>query len=430
MKSVNLSSSVVHLCAALVIWGVTACDGIAQPRNLVSAQVHLDRGEGLLDREKIDLAIREFDEAIRLDPRLPRPYFVRGYAWATKRMYQKAIDDFNKAIRLDPNNALIYANRAEVCLVTRKFAQAIQDSDKAISLDLKNSVVYCNRGSARMGNKDLAGAIEDFTEALRFDGEYENALFQRAKAFSKLEGYDRAITDLNKLLRVAPNDAEALGLRAWCFLAILETIKAWETLDAFEQNVADVNQRQQLALQLEAMANSYTHGVLTGSPELQARETRLEQQIRGNIAELTGLRTEKMQIEAIIARSKRDLARAIKLDPRNALLYAIRGRLRMYQGELKDTISDMNEALRLRPNMGIAYVYRGFAQLYSSPERAKKDFKSAIRYEPNDPRWRFYFGNALASLGDSRGARAEYEKTLRVAPDFWPAKRKLDAFPK
>jgi tetratricopeptide (TPR) repeat protein len=63
------------------------------------------RGLARLRKGEIDEAIREFDEAIRLDPKSILAYAHRGKAWIEKKEYEKAVHDFEEAIRLKPEDA-------------------------------------------------------------------------------------------------------------------------------------------------------------------------------------------------------------------------------------------------------------------------------------------------------------------------------------
>ena len=58
-----------------------------------------------------DKAIKDYDEAIRLDPKDAIAFIDRGYAWSAKEDYDKAIKDYDEAIRLDPKNAPAFDNR-------------------------------------------------------------------------------------------------------------------------------------------------------------------------------------------------------------------------------------------------------------------------------------------------------------------------------
>src|SRR5882724_10035228 len=55
-----------------------------------------------------DLAIADYNEAIRLDPKNAAAYNNRGFAYGQKGDYDKALADFSEAIRLKPDYAVAY----------------------------------------------------------------------------------------------------------------------------------------------------------------------------------------------------------------------------------------------------------------------------------------------------------------------------------
>ncbi len=64
------------------------------------AMIGLLRG----DRNEHDLALRSFDEAIRLEPKNATIYERRARSWYAKKEYNRAIDDYDAAIIRDPKN--------------------------------------------------------------------------------------------------------------------------------------------------------------------------------------------------------------------------------------------------------------------------------------------------------------------------------------
>ena len=79
-----------------------------------------------------DLALcQDFDEAIRLDPRLAEVCYDRGIAYILLGQYERAIQDLDEAIRLDPQHEAVYSNRGKAYfnlgeqeLADRDFAKA------------------------------------------------------------------------------------------------------------------------------------------------------------------------------------------------------------------------------------------------------------------------------------------------------------------
>lgn len=61
-------------------------------------------------RKDYKAAIKEFDEAIRLNPNNPQYYQNRGRAWEKLGNIERAVKDFTEAKRLNVNNAAFYVN--------------------------------------------------------------------------------------------------------------------------------------------------------------------------------------------------------------------------------------------------------------------------------------------------------------------------------
>jgi len=60
------------------------------------------RGLAWQAKNDFDRAIRDYDEAIRIDPKSTAAFTYRGYAWHNKKDYDRAIKDYNESIRIDP----------------------------------------------------------------------------------------------------------------------------------------------------------------------------------------------------------------------------------------------------------------------------------------------------------------------------------------
>ena len=82
------------------------------------ATVYFSRGKLYQETQEYDRSIADFNEAIRLDPKLTIAYDWRGLSYYYKGDNDRAIADFDTAIRIDPNYASGYWNRGkarEIC---------------------------------------------------------------------------------------------------------------------------------------------------------------------------------------------------------------------------------------------------------------------------------------------------------------------------
>src|SRR5581483_10108210 len=99
----------------------------------------IERGQALFYRDDFDNAIREFNEAIRIDPKNATAYKHRGDAWKRKFDWDRAIQDYNQAIRLDPDEedtyycrGCVYEHLGDFWRARHKYEKAKDEYEKAI----------------------------------------------------------------------------------------------------------------------------------------------------------------------------------------------------------------------------------------------------------------------------------------------------------
>jgi tetratricopeptide (TPR) repeat protein len=200
MKKVTL------LLAALLVF--TAVSLSAQ-----NAQTRLDNGKQLFDQGNYDGAIRELDEAIRLDPNMAEAYAYRARSYNAKENYDRSLADANKAIQLNPRLAMGYYARGNYYRDKNDNDRAIADYTEAIRLDPRFINAYINRALLYSGKKDYDRTIADYTEAIRLDPRLAMAYNNRGVAYDQKKDYDRAIADFNEAIRLDPRYANAYNNR-------------------------------------------------------------------------------------------------------------------------------------------------------------------------------------------------------------------------
>src|SRR5207248_2308850 len=72
-------------------------------------------------------AIKDYDEAIRLDPKFADAYHNRGSAWSDRKDFDRAIRDFDEAIRLDPKDPYPFNGRGDAWRRKKDYARALAD---------------------------------------------------------------------------------------------------------------------------------------------------------------------------------------------------------------------------------------------------------------------------------------------------------------
>lgn len=165
----------------------------AEIRSNPSSEAYSGRGTVRYHRNEFDLAIRDYNEAIRLDPLNEVAYFNRGIVWLTTSEYDQAVSDFDQAIKLNPAYASAYRNRGLARVAKGHYDEAISDYDQALRLDPRLAVAYISRGLAWKMKRDYGRAIADLGQAIKIES--GNAAYKNALAWLLATCPDGSIRD-------------------------------------------------------------------------------------------------------------------------------------------------------------------------------------------------------------------------------------------
>jgi tetratricopeptide (TPR) repeat protein len=137
--------------------------------------LYFTRGMNAFNRSKLDEAIANYDEAIRLKPDFAEAFNNRGYAKSNLGRTEEAIYDFDEAIRLKPNFANAFCNRGNAKEDIIDYEGAIKDYNEAIRLKPDYVRVFNDRGVLKAKMGDETGAKADFEKAEEL-GAYQRQL--------------------------------------------------------------------------------------------------------------------------------------------------------------------------------------------------------------------------------------------------------------
>ena len=163
-----------------------------------------------------DRGMKDFDEAIRLDPKNALAYNDRAILWREKSDVDRALADFTAAIAIDPlprsdlpglPHINIYSNRGLAWEAKGELDRAMADFDQAIKLDRNDAEAYDRRARAWLARGDRAEA--DFTDEIRIDATRKDAYDNRGLILQAKGEPDAAIADFTQAIRLEPNDAAA-----------------------------------------------------------------------------------------------------------------------------------------------------------------------------------------------------------------------------
>jgi tetratricopeptide (TPR) repeat protein len=98
----------------------------------------LSKGQALLNMDKLEEALEQFDEALRLEPRNIEAWIKRGTALERLQRIDEAITSYDQAIAIDGSTATAYLFKAGVYNRQKKYAEALQCYEKALNAQQKS----------------------------------------------------------------------------------------------------------------------------------------------------------------------------------------------------------------------------------------------------------------------------------------------------
>ena len=176
------------------------------------ASHYLHRGSVWDAKGEYDIALADYNEAIRLDPNLAVAYYDRGNVWFDMQEYDKALADYNEAIRLDPNLAVAYTNRGVAWGHKQEYDKALADYNEAIRLDPQDTSAHNGRAwvwatSPEEKYRDGKRAVESATRGCELSGWKEaNHLGTLAAAYAEVGDFVKAVEWQTKAIELLKDE--------------------------------------------------------------------------------------------------------------------------------------------------------------------------------------------------------------------------------
>lgn len=222
------------------------------------------------------------------------------------------------------------------------------------------------------------------SEIISSFNDFADAYYIRGWALRERNQPERALTDFNRALELAPERGATLSQRALTYARLKEYDKA----------LVDYNR----ALELEPRSSAFFND--RGLVYLDLKDYK---------------------------RAIADFDQAIAIDPRYAIPYNNRSRAHVLaSNDHARAIADLNRAIELNPRYGLAFENRAFSYLDTKDlPKAIADFSTSIEINPKSARALNGRGVAYERRGSRDLAIADYRRALEVDPNFSVARQNL-----
>jgi tetratricopeptide (TPR) repeat protein len=191
-----------------------------------SPELHWRKGNALDDLERHEEAMKEYDEAIRLEPTKSTEsayHYDKGNTLCKLGRYEEAIKEYDEAIKLNPNNPTLmtaYNHNRDVALRRYKRAILREEEDyhenKGIELlaagKYDDAIKEFEKANSHRGKGDALSELGRYDEAL---AEYDKAIYisddgvlhnNKAYCLARMKRFSQAATEINISIQMNPSE--------------------------------------------------------------------------------------------------------------------------------------------------------------------------------------------------------------------------------
>ena len=141
-----------------------------------ASETNLNRGIFYTQQEKYELALKDLNRAIELDPENPLAYFSRGNVYTLQEKWEPATADYERALELNPNDF-------QVQMSLKNIEQQATDTANTNADDRSQSAEYNNSGLVHALKQEFPEALEDFNRAIALNPQNPGIYFNRANIY-------------------------------------------------------------------------------------------------------------------------------------------------------------------------------------------------------------------------------------------------------
>ena len=165
-------------------------------------------GAAAMQKGKLPIAVKNLEEAAKLDPENARIQQELAMAYRDVGEYGKAEQHFQRALTLKPDFPAAWNNLATLYLLTKQWDKAISCTQKALSSVTYSTPQYAynNQGLAYYNKGEYQKAVDSFLDALKIFPSYTVCLTNLGLAYEALKNYKKAIECYNMAIQFDPRD--------------------------------------------------------------------------------------------------------------------------------------------------------------------------------------------------------------------------------
>jgi len=384
-KRVGERPTAEMLTQRLVGGGISLLDQVERPSpsNAEMAQDHVNRGVAYVEEEQWEEAIREYQDALRINPDCAEAHHKLGLAYYHQRRGDDAAREYQAALRINPRNVQVRLDLGEVYeFLSSQPDNAIREYEAALRIDPDSRIAYLRLSH----HQDYLG-----DQNIRLHKAWLHTHPNDAKAHcylgechAKQGRWNKAVREFQIALRIEPDNAELH----------YDVVSAYEDQGRLDEAICEY----EAALRVNP-DDAIAHLTLGA---VYSRQGRWDE-------------------------STREYEAALRINPDSAEAHCDLGIAYDRRGRLDDALREWLTALRINPDHRASQLF--LDATYGEYEGHWEDFirklQTAMHTTPNIAQAHFLLGQAYWEQGRMDAAIVEYQVALRINPSYAEAHHNL-----
>jgi tetratricopeptide (TPR) repeat protein len=402
------------------------------------------KGQILLQTGKTDDALQTLQQGVKGNPANAVGHYQLGMAYLAKGNTNQADGEWRAAVLLRPDLTDAWVALGKSAIDRRDWSDLEPIGVHLMKIAPRSPGGYLFHATARINQGDATGAEADLKQLIQVSPQSPMGYAKLGELRALMKRWNEAEILYREALNRSPN--------------FLDAIQGMVDLDFRRGKSADAFQFIQA--KIDAEPNNAPLYLLQGQSYLRVKQPADAKQSFSRCVEidkqnLTGFLMLAQVEQALgnVTEAITNYRHAIALTPSNARLYATLGTLYEGQGNWQEAQTLYQRALAIQPDEALAannlaYLMlehggnvtvaltlaqtarRGFPNVPNSADTlgwayyqnaayslAAPLLEEAVKGAPSNATYRYHLGMAYQKLNDTKRARIEFEKSIRLAPN-------------
>jgi Flp pilus assembly protein TadD len=140
-----------------------------------SMQARLYLADALQAQGKLDEAVQENRQMLRMNPDLYDAYNNLGYIYDRQGLERDALKEFRLSLAIMPDQAAIHSKAGRILASAHQLSEAIEEFDQAVRYDPANAYAHNDLGVVLFQQGEYDQAAAQFSDAIRINTTYAGA---------------------------------------------------------------------------------------------------------------------------------------------------------------------------------------------------------------------------------------------------------------